>query len=83
MSRVQGPDIEDGGVILYAQSRARIWRTEAIGACPGLDRFATLIVEVQGDRLCRNDRFRPIQQGSLPGAVCRFGSFVPYDLPRR
>lgn len=82
LDRVQGPDIQDGA-ILYAQNHHRIWRAEPIGTCPGLDRFARLTVVVQGRELCRDDRFRPVPLGGLPGALCRFGSFVPYDLPRR
>lgn len=84
LDRVQGPTIaDDGRAILYPKNLRRVWRTEPIGACPGLDRFARLVVEVQGRRLCRNDRFHPIQPGGLSGATCRFAAFVPYDRPAK
>lgn len=84
LDRVQGPAIQaDARTILYPQTRARIWRTEPIGACPGLAGFARLVVEVQGRRLCRGDRFHPIPQSStVPLGECRFAAFTPYDLPR-
>ncbi len=81
---VQGPEIVDRSTILYRQNARRVWRTGPVGACPGLDRFATLIVEVYGKRLCRNDRFQPRPQGSrIPFGQCRFAPFTPYDRPAR
>lgn len=79
---VGGPDIVDAHTILYRQSARRVWRTEPIGACPGMRYGDTLIVELYGRQMCRNDRFRAVHPGSLPGAVCRFGPFVPYDRAR-
>lgn len=82
LDRIQGPDIRDDGTIVYRQSRRRIWVTRPVDPCPGLRPPATLIVAVYGSRLCRNDRFRVQQAGSIiPGPICRFDRFVPYDLP--
>ena len=42
----------------------------------------TLIVEVHGSRVCRNDLFRTVTPGlSIPSGICRLRSFVPYDRP--
>ena len=80
---VDGPQIVDGRTILYPQTGRRIWRTEPIGACPGLEPQAALIVEVYGKQLCRNDRFRVRRTGeTILGAYCRFGAFTPYDKPK-
>lgn len=83
LDRVQGPDIRSDGTIIYRQNRHRIWVTRPVDPCPGLHPPATLIVAVYGSQLCRNDRFRVQQNNSsIPGPICRFGAFVPYDLPR-
>lgn len=81
---VQGPEIVDKRTILYRQNGRRVWRTGPIGACPGLDRFAILVVERYGRKLCRDDRFSPVPQGSrIPFGRCRFAAFTPYDKPSR
>ena len=78
----QGPDIVDAHTILYRQTGRRIWRTGPIGTCPELEPVSTLIVEMYGAQLCRNDRFRVRRPGDLiAGPVCRFGAFTPYDKP--
>ena len=80
----QGPDVLDAHTILYRETNRRIWRTEPIGTCPELEPISTLIVEIYGAQLCRNDRFRVRRPGELiPGPVCRFGAFTPYDKPPR
>ncbi len=82
LSRINGPDIVDASTILYRQSEKRIWVTGPVGECPSLRPMDTLIVEVQGSRLCRNDLFRTVTPGlSIPSGVCRFRRFVPYDRP--
>lgn len=82
LDRVQGPDIQRDGTIVYRQNRRRLWMTRPVGSCPSLRSPATLIVAVTGSRLCRHDRFRVQQANSIiPGPVCRFGPFVPYDKP--
>ena len=40
----------------------------------------TMIVEMHGSQLCRNDLFRMNEAGSsIPNAYCRFGKFTPYS----
>jgi hypothetical protein len=79
-SRLNGPDIVDADTILYRQSGKRIWVSGPVGQCPSLRTGDTLVVELYGGRLCRNDRFRTITPGiSIPSGVCRFRAFVPYD----
>lgn len=79
LARVQGPDILDARTILYRQNTRRIWRTEPIRGCPGMRPGDVLIVELHGNRICRDDRFRVRSPDGLPGGFCRFGPFVPYD----
>ena len=82
IARVQGPTIIDATTILYRQSGKRTWRTGPVGSCPQLRPFATMIVDVYGGQLCRNDRFRLVEPGlSIPSAYCRFSDFTPYDKP--
>jgi len=84
LDRLQGPDIQRDGTIIYRQNRRRLYVTRTVDPCPSLRPPATLIVAVHGSRLCRNDRLR-VQRtdGIVPGPVCRFGPFVPYDRRRR
>lgn len=82
IARIQGPTIVDADTILYRQSGKRIWRTGPVGSCPPLRPLATMIVDVYGGQLCRNDRFRLVEPGlSIPSASCRFRDFTPYDEP--
>jgi hypothetical protein len=75
-----GPQIVDDHTILYRQSGKRTWRTGPVGHCPGLRPFSTMIVDVYGSQLCRNDRFRMVEPGlSIPGPYCRLDRFTPYD----
>lgn len=84
LDRIQGPDVQTDGTIIYRQNSRRLWMTRPVGPCPGLRPPVTLIVDVFGSRLCRNDRFRTQRTNSIiPGPVCRFGAFVPYDKPAR
>lgn len=72
-----------GNTLLYRDGR-RLWRTEPVGRCPGLDDDPILVVELHGSQLCRNDRFRTLDRTStlIPGPYCRFGEFTPYEKPR-
>lgn len=82
LSSAQGPEIVDANTILYRESGKRIWKVSPTDACPSLRPMATMIVDVYGGRLCRNDRFRTVEMGmSIPSASCRFGQFTPYDKP--
>lgn len=78
----EGPVIADDGLILYRPSAKRTWRATVIGPCPGLRPLNTLIIEVYGGQVCRNDRFRVLRSPStIPSPYCRFGNFIPYDKP--
>ncbi|UYY59989.1 hypothetical protein [Sphingomonas sp. S2-65] len=73
------PMVIDEHIVLYREG-GRIWRNDLAAACPRLTPYNTMIVEVQGGQLCRNDRFRVLEPGTtIPGPYCRFGQFVPYE----
>ena len=75
----QGLYIADQNLILAQQTGRRIWRANTIGQC-SMQSLDTLIVDVYGSQVCRNDRFRVLRNGtSIPGPFCRFESFTPYD----
>lgn len=79
LSLVDGPSIVDRNTILYRENGKRIWKTSPVGDCPSLAPLNTLIVDVYGGQLCRNDRFRVLTPGlSIPSAYCRFDRFTPY-----
>lgn len=74
------PEVIDERTILYRFTGKRVWRTGPVGPCRSLRPLTTLIVEVNGGQLCRNDRFRVLTPGTtIPSAWCRFDSFTPYD----
>lgn len=78
VSSTGGPDIVDARTILYRRGADTLYRTEIEG-CPALRPSSTLIVELYGGRMCRNDRFRVLGPSTtIPSGYCRFGSFVPY-----
>ena len=80
IDRTNGPQIIGGGVVLYRESRRRIWLARTEGECPWLRRDGILVTERFGNQMCRTDRFRLIDRGSsIPSGHCRFGSFTPYD----
>ena len=65
--------------MLYRAGGRRVYRNDLVAECPGLSPFDTVIVELHGSQICRNDQFRVLEQGSrIPGPYCRFGQFVPY-----
>ena len=83
-SRLDGPQVIDDKTLIYHESGRRVWRNDLIGVCPGLKPMDTLIVDVFGTQLCRNDRFRALTPGlSIPGPYCRLGKFTPYDKPAK
>ena len=83
-SRLDGPQIIDEKTLVYHESGRRLWRNDLIGVCPGLQPRDTLIVDVFGSQLCRNDRFRALTPGlTIPGPYCRLGKFTPYDKPAK
>lgn len=73
-----GLTIVDRRTLTYREGRT-LWVNRLGAECPGLRPLATLIVEVQGSRYCRNDRVRAVETGaSIPGPTCLLGDFVPY-----
>ncbi len=77
-SSVSGPQIVDSRTILYRDGK-RVWRNDLAADCPSLDQYDTLVVEMHGSQICKNDLFRPVDPGSrIPGSFCRFGEFTPY-----
>lgn len=79
---MDGPTIVDAKTILYRVG-GKIYRTGPNGACPSLRPFNTLIVEVYGGQLCRNDRFRIREPNSIiPSGACTFTDFTPYTKPK-
>jgi hypothetical protein len=80
VSTTNGPNVIDARTILYTRgtSGGIVYRS-TIESCPALRPLTTLIVDVYGGQVCRNDRFRVLEPGlSIPSAYCRFGDFVPY-----
>ncbi|MGR6328545.1 hypothetical protein ACU5AX_05740 [Sphingomonas sp. XXL09] len=84
LSSTHGPEVIDTHTILYTEGAGRrIWKTGPVGDCPSLRPLNTLIIDVYGGQLCRNDRFRVLEPGvSIPSAYCRFTAFTPYQRPR-
>lgn len=81
---MSGPQVIDDRTILYRESGRRVWRNDLPDACPSLRPMTTIILRVYGGQTCRNDTFRTIDSGSsIPSALCRLGSFTPYDKPAR
>ncbi len=80
LSATNGPSIVDARTILYTEGAGRrVWKTGPVGNCPSLEPLTTLIVDIYGGQLCRNDRFRVLTPGtSIPSAYCRFTEFTPY-----
>ncbi len=86
VSQTNGPSIIDEHTILYTEGAGRrVWKTGPVGTCPSLEPLSTLIVEVYGGQVCKNDRFRVATPGlSIPSAYCRFTAFTPYTrVPKR
>jgi hypothetical protein len=82
-SQVSGPQIIDDHTLLYREG-SRVWRADLTSSCPGLDPYDTVIVELHGSQLCRNDQFRAVSPGShIPGPYCRFARFTPYSRAPR
>jgi hypothetical protein len=74
----------DARTLVYRESARRIWRNDLPDACPGLDDDSIIVIELYGTGPCKGDHFRTIERtgGSIPGPICRLGSFVPYDKPK-
>lgn len=77
-STASGPQIIDGRTLIYRDA-GRVWRNDLEASCPGLDPGDTLVVEIHGSQMCRNDMFYVREMGSsIPGPRCRMGAFTPY-----
>lgn len=75
---IDGPQIIDTRTLIYRQG-GRLYRNDLVAACPALAPLTTVIVEMRGSQLCRNDQFRVLTPGTtIPGAYCRMGKFTPY-----
>lgn len=74
-----GPQIIDKKTVIYRQGQ-RVFVNTLVAECPNLSSYNTMVVELHGSQICRNDQFRVIEPGSaIPGAYCRFGKFMPYS----
>ena len=75
---MEGPTIVDPRTLLYRRA-GTIFRNDLPEACPALHPDALLVVEMQGIRLCRDDRFHVVDRDSrLPSGACRLGGFTPF-----
>lgn len=73
-----GPQVIGHDTLLYRQG-GTIWKANVIGPCPALDDDVTVIVDMWGSQLCRNDKFRVLEPGAtIPSAYCRLGAFQQY-----
>ncbi|MES2444898.1 MAG: DUF6491 family protein [Pseudomonadota bacterium] len=78
-SNVQGPQVIDHDTLLYRESGRTIWRNELASECRSLAPMNTIVIELHGGQICRNDQFRVLEPGTtIPGPYCRLGKFVPY-----
>jgi hypothetical protein len=72
---------------LIAEQGDTIWVNRLVAACPGLQPFSNLIVQVQGSQYCRGDQIRALEPGlAVPGPICILRDFTPFrrrdDEPR-
>lgn len=77
-----GPQVIDSHTLIYRQG-SRLYRNDLVSECPSLAPLTTVIVEMRGSQLCRNDMFRVLTPGtSIPSGYCRLGQFTPYSRPK-
>ena len=82
-SGIGGASFRAVGGTVVASRGGRLYRSDPVDGCAFLGGDPIIVVEANGSRVCRNDRFRTVSRGtSIPSAVCRFGAFVPYERPR-
>lgn len=73
-----GPQVIGHDTLLYREG-GTIWKANVIGPCPSLDDNVTVIVDMWGSQLCKNDKFRVLEpNATIPSAYCRLGSFQQY-----
>lgn len=85
LSRVAGRGADGPQSIRFEMVGGQVWRNELPGRCPGLrdqaNGFGALAFEIQGDRLCRNDRVRVVDgsaglgRGYRMAIPCQLGNF--------
>ncbi|MDF7774669.1 hypothetical protein P1X14_05370 [Sphingomonas sp. AOB5] len=77
-SFVGTPQIIDRDTLLYRSGRT-LYVNQLDAPCPGLEEGNTIIVELHGSQLCKNDSIRTLDPGmTIPGPYCRLGKFTPY-----
>jgi hypothetical protein len=68
----------DSATLAYG-SGSTIYINRLGGSCPGLRELSTIIVDVHGGQICRGDRIRANEPGSIiPGPPCNLGEWIPY-----
>jgi hypothetical protein len=78
-----GPQIIGHDTLLY-RGGGTIYKTTVIGPCPSLEQGVTVINDIYGGQLCRNDKFRTIEPGmTIPSNYCRLGAFTEYTPVKR
>jgi hypothetical protein len=75
---LEGPQIIGNHTLVYRQG-GRVYRNDLVAACPSLSSDDTILIEIHGSQLCRNDQFRVIDPGTtIPSGYCRLDKFTPY-----
>ncbi|SEJ23711.1 hypothetical protein SAMN05518849_10424 [Sphingobium sp. AP50] len=81
-SRVAAPVVRDDGRLYFRGQPDRKQSYIAVfkgGACPGLNRFATAIVETTGAGYCEGDKVRALATPSqIPGPLCVIDHLMPF-----
>ena len=78
-SSVHGPTMIGKNTVLYREGGRKVWRNDLVAACPAMGFGNTMIIELHGGQICRNDMFRVLEPGSsIPSGYCRLGKFTPY-----
>jgi len=78
-SSVQGPTMIGKNTVLYREGGRTLWRNDLVASCPAMGPGNTIVIELHGGQICRNDMFRVIEPGSsIPSGFCRLGKFTPY-----
>ena len=81
-SGTDGPQVIDRNTLLYRQGGRTVWRNELPVNCPALGPGNTIIIELHGGQICKNDTFRVLEPGAnIPSGSCRLGEFTPYRKP--
>jgi hypothetical protein len=70
-------------VILYRESRNRVWVADAPGCGASRPSDDILVQNVFGSQLCRGDIVRQVSRvGGFAGGACSIRSFTPYTKPK-